>query len=130
MGGLLHAALEACRVTIPCGSCNASKGQSAVRTGKLYSVTQVRGITEYHRSCADNLHEALQELGLSTPETPGPFNLWMNVPWDSHGNLENKVPASKPGDYIILRAEMDAIIVFSCCPNVRPLSALPCWQTC
>ncbi len=80
----------------------------------------MRGITDYHRSCADNLHEALRELGLSTPETPAPFNLWMNVPWDSHGKLENKVPASKPGDYITLRADMDAIIVFSCCPNVRP----------
>ena len=37
------------------------------------SAAQVRGITEYHRSCADNLHEALGELGLSAHETPSPF---------------------------------------------------------
>ena len=47
-------------------------------------------------------------------------SLWMNVPWDKEGKLENKAPASKPGDYVTLRADMDAVIVFSACPNVRP----------
>ena len=116
----------------------------------------MRGITEYHRSCADNLHEALKELGLSAHETPSPFkyadtpesqqcsfrssrlhpvapierahaflrSLWMNVPWDKDGKLENKAPASKPRDYITLRADMDAVVVFSACPNVRAPSGL------
>ena len=77
---------------------------------------------EYHRSCTDNLHEGLEELGLVPPEVPSPFNLWMNVPWTEgpkpHGSLEFVVPASKPGDYIVLRAELDCIVAFSACPQV------------
>ena len=39
------------------------------------------GVKEYHRSCTDNLHEGLKEIGIEPPEVPSPFNLWMNVPW-------------------------------------------------
>ena len=77
---------------------------------------------EYHRSCTDNLHEGLEGLGVVPPEVPSPFNLWMNTPWSQepkpYGSLEFVVPASKPGDYIILRAEMDCIVAFSACPQV------------
>ena len=77
---------------------------------------------EYHRSCTDNLHEALKELGLAAPQVPSPFNLWMNIPWTEKpqpcGSLEFVAPVSKAGDYIVMRAEMDCIVAFSACPQV------------
>ena len=46
----------------------------------------------------------------------------MNIPWTvdpaPQGSLEFEPPKSKPGDYIIMRAEMDCIIAFSACPQV------------
>ena len=82
---------------------------------------------EYHRSCTDNLHEALKELGLTASQVPSPFNLWMNIPWTEEprpcGSLEFVAPVSKPGDFIVMRAEMDCIIAFSACPQVT-LAAL------
>lgn len=33
------------------------------------------------------------------------------------GRLKYAAPASKPNDYITLKAEMDVIIAFSACPN-------------
>ncbi|CAK0784976.1 hypothetical protein CVIRNUC_008181 [Coccomyxa viridis] len=79
------------------------------------------GVKEYHRSCTDNLHEALKELGLTAPQVPSPFNLWMNIPWTEApqpcGSLEFVAPVSKPGDYIVMRAEMDCVVAFSACPQ-------------
>jgi len=80
---------------------------------------QILGCKEYHRSCTDNLYEGMSELGLTPPETPSPLNLWMNVPWDreARGVLQYAAPTSKPNDYIVFQAEMDAVIAFSACPN-------------
>ena len=84
---------------------------------------------EYHRSCTDNLHEALKELGLTAPQVPSPFNLWMNIPWTEApqpcGSLEFVAPVSKPGDYIVMKAEMDCIVAFSACPQVTLAAPLP-----
>jgi len=33
------------------------------------------------------------------------------------GSLEFVAPASKPGDYVVLKAEMDCIVAFSACPQ-------------
>ena len=50
----------------------------------------------------------------------------MNIPWTvdpaPQGSLEFEPPKSKPGDYIVMRAEMDCIIAFSACPQVWPAS--------
>jgi uncharacterized protein len=75
------------------------------------------GITEHHRSCADNLHEALATLGISIAWTPSPFNVFMNVPVDSNGRLDRVPPSSKPGDYILLRAAFDLVVAVSACPQ-------------
>jgi uncharacterized protein len=75
------------------------------------------GITEHHRSCADNLHEALATLGISIPWTPSPFNVFMNVPVDSDGRLDRVPPSSKPGDYVLLRAAFDLVVAVSACPQ-------------
>jgi uncharacterized protein YcgI (DUF1989 family) len=75
------------------------------------------GVKGYHRSCADNLHEALGELSLSLPFTPAPVNLFMSVHVHGDGTIERLLPTSKPGAHIVLKAEIDAVLAFSCCPQ-------------
>lgn len=70
-----------------------------------------------HRSCEENLHEALAEAGVAIGFTPAPLNLFMNVGVAPDGAVIRGVPASRPGDSIIFRAEMDLLAVFSACPQ-------------
>jgi uncharacterized protein YcgI (DUF1989 family) len=81
------------------------------------------GCTEYHDNCTDNLFAAMRGIGLAAPECPSPLNLWMNIPFDSEGKTAWGVPASKPGDYVVLRAEMDCVVAMSCCPqDILPIN--------
>lgn len=81
------------------------------------------GCTGYHDNCTDNLAAAMKELGLQVPETPSPFNLFMNIPWTAEGALSFDPPVSTPGCFIRLRAEMDLVIAFSACPqDVLPIN--------
>ena len=75
------------------------------------------GCKEYHDNCTDNLHAAMRAIGMRAPETPSPLNLWMNIPVAADGSTEFAEPVSKAGDYVILRAEMDVIVVMSNCPQ-------------
>lgn len=75
------------------------------------------GAQGYHRNCTDNLSEALGELGLSAPETPSPLNLFQNSSIKPGGELVIEPPVAPPGSHVTLRAEMDAVIVFSACPQ-------------
>ena len=82
------------------------------------------GCTEYHDNCTDNLATAMRALGISGHETPSPLNLWMNIPADGEGNTAWCEPVSKPGDYVVFRAEMDCICAMSCCPqDMLPVNA-------
>ncbi len=81
------------------------------------------GVTDYHRNCEDNLHEALVELGLAVTDTPNPLNLFMNTPVVEGGAIDRRPPRSKAGDSIVLRAEMDLVVVFSACPqDITPIN--------
>ena len=85
------------------------------------------GCAEGHRSCQSNLHEALGELGLAVPFTPGPFNLFMNVPVSAEGALDRAPPRTQPGDHVRLRAELDLVVVMSACPqDVTPINGAGC----
>ena len=75
------------------------------------------GCTEYHDNCTENLAAGLHALGLAPPETPSPLNLFMNVPWTPDGRLSFEEPKTKPGDYVVLEAQLDCIIAFSACPQ-------------
>ncbi|KAJ9630238.1 hypothetical protein H2204_008599 [Knufia peltigerae] len=86
-----------------------------------------------HGSCAENMHLALARAAedgcflpgsVSTEWTPDPLNVFMNVPVLSGldresggGRIECVPPQSKPGEYLVLRAERDVIAVMSACPN-------------
>jgi hypothetical protein len=81
------------------------------------------GCTDYHDNCTDNLAGAMYALGLTAPETPSPFNIFMNIPWTEDGELSFDPPESKPGDYMLLEAQMDLVIVFSACPqDILPIN--------
>ncbi len=81
------------------------------------------GCTEYHDNCTDNLFAGMRQIGLTAPECPSPLNMWMNIPVDSEGKTAWGVPASKPGDYVVLRAEMDCVVAMSCCPqDILPIN--------
>jgi uncharacterized protein YcgI (DUF1989 family) len=81
------------------------------------------GCKEYHDNCTDNLMAAMRQIGLTPPEVPSPLNLWMNIPVDSAGNTTFAEPVSKPGDFVILRAELDCVVAMSTCPqDILPIN--------
>jgi uncharacterized protein YcgI (DUF1989 family) len=75
------------------------------------------GCREYHRNCSDNLHEALAEIGLNFPFTPGPLNVFMNIPVNDDHSITRLPPCTRPGDFLKLKAEMDLVVVMSACPQ-------------
>ena len=91
---------------------------------------ELLGCIEYHDNCTDNLAQGLAELGLTSSETPSPWNLFMNIPVEADGSLSFQPPVSKPGDYVLLRAEMDCVIAFSTCPqDMVPINGVDCIPT-
>lgn len=69
-----------------------------------------------HPSCAQNLASALSRFGIATPEEiPTTFNIFMNVAVLANGELKISPPASRAGDAIELRAEMDLIVGLTAC---------------
>ena len=91
---------------------------------------ELLGCEGYHDNCTDNLAAALAELGLTPPETPSPWNLFMNIPVASDGSVSFEPPVSRPGNHLTLRAEMDCIVVFSACPqDIVPINGVNCVPT-
>jgi len=81
------------------------------------------GCTTYHDNCTDNLYAAMQALGLTPHDCPSPLNLWMNIPVVEGGATVWGEPVSKPGDYVVLRAELDCIVAMSACPqDILPIN--------
>ena len=91
---------------------------------------ELLGCEGYHDNCTDNLAAAMAELGLAPPETPSPWNLFMNIPVGPDGSVTFEPPVSKPGDHVTLRAEMDCVVVFSACPqDIVPINGVDCVPT-
>ena len=84
---------------------------------------ELLGVKEYHDNCSDNLANGLSELGFEMSEEPSSFNLFMNIPWTEDGSLTLEEPVTKPGDYVVFRAAMDAVVAFSACPqDILPIN--------
>ena len=84
----------------------------------------------YHDNCTDNLAAALAEMGLQPPETPSPWNLFMNIPVAQDGSVSFQSPVCGPGDHVTLLAEMDCVVAFSACPqDVVPINGSDCVPT-
>lgn len=91
---------------------------------------ELLGCTTHHDNCTDNLAAALAELGLVSPKTPSPWNLFMHIPVQPDGELSFEPPVSQPGDYVCLRAEMDCVVAFSACPqDLVPINGVACTPT-
>jgi uncharacterized protein YcgI (DUF1989 family) len=91
---------------------------------------ELLGVQGYHDNCTDNLRSAMTALGVAPPETPSPWNLFMNIPVQPDGSVSFAAPVSKAGDYILLRAEMDCLVAFSACPqDIIPINGEACTPT-
>ena len=85
------------------------------------------GAGDDHDNCEDNLHAGLAAIGLKSAETPSPWNMWMNIPVGSDGSVSFEPTVSSPGDHVVLRAEMDIVLAFSCCPqDILPINGVAC----
>ena len=88
------------------------------------------GCEGHHDSCTDNLFAALSDLGVTATECPSPLNLWMNIPVAPDGRISWGEPLCKSGDYVVLRAAMDCIVVLSTCPqDMIPINGAACTPT-
>ncbi|MFJ6686956.1 DUF1989 domain-containing protein [Streptomyces werraensis] len=73
---------------------------------------------EDHDNCSANYGHALTSVGLPVPaRTPSPLNLFMNVPVDIEGHFTFAAPVSQPGDFVVLEALEDVVLIVSACPQ-------------
>jgi urea carboxylase-associated protein 1 len=69
-------------------------------------------------NCRDNFLRALARLGLGKKDIVANVNFFMNVPVGSDGAMAIVDGLSRPGDYVDLRAETDALVALSNCPQI------------
>lgn len=80
---------------------------------------RVRYGVEGTPNCRDNFFRALGRFGLGKKDIVANVNWFMNVPVEADGRMGIADGLSKPGDYVDLQAEMDALAVVSNCPQTR-----------
>ena len=69
-----------------------------------------------HRSCRTNLAETISDKNIPYSYLPEPINFFQNTPMLGDGSIEHHTSLAKPGDKVVLRAEMDLLAVGSACP--------------
>jgi uncharacterized protein YcgI (DUF1989 family) len=75
------------------------------------------GVEGWHASCEENLEIAMRDQGHEGICIPQSINLFMNIPVGDGGTLGWEPAPTAAGDSITFRAEMDAIVVVSACPQ-------------
>jgi aminomethyltransferase len=71
-----------------------------------------------HRNCTDNFNRELAAYGYSPRRFWEPVNFFYNTRIAGDGRLIDVEPAlSKPGDFVLMRAETDLIAAASACPD-------------
>ncbi len=74
------------------------------------------GDDDPHHGCFGNFEQALAPYGITADDIPTAFNVFMHVAFNSvTGAISVLPPLSKPGDQLILRAEMDLIVALTAC---------------
>jgi uncharacterized protein YcgI (DUF1989 family) len=71
--------------------------------------------TGHHPSCFENLVRGLEPFGIAPDAIPTTLNVFMNVDVLPSGELRILPPRSRPGDRVVLRAEMDLIVGVTAC---------------
>ena len=72
---------------------------------------------EGHRSCRTNFAEALAPWGIADWQIPDPVNFFQNAPIHPDRSFGNEIPTGRPGDTLVLRTLMDAVVSVSACPQ-------------
>ena len=69
----------------------------------------------HHPSCFENLSRALSPYDIPPDSIPTTLNVFMNVEVSPSGELRILAPRSRPGDHLLLEAEMDMIVGVTAC---------------
>ena len=77
---------------------------------------QLLGHIGEHRNCSDNLKSVVASLGHRLESVPSPFNVFENVRLGEGGSLAIESPVVEAGQYVTLKAELAAHVIFSACP--------------
>lgn len=83
-------------------------------SNRIYEIRD--GIAGGHRSCQQNLTEAVAPYGLTGDDIFDVFNVFMNVDLHTDGGFTIHPTEAGPDDYIDLRAEIDVLAAISACP--------------
>ena len=81
---------------------------------RLYELVDKTGD---HRSCQENLTEALAPYGLVGDDIVDVFNVFMNAELRPDGDFAIRPPTAMKGDHIDLRADMNVLAAISACPS-------------
>jgi urea carboxylase-associated protein 1 len=73
----------------------------------------------YQPNCRDNFLHELEKYGLGAKDMAANINFFMYVPVSADGHMDMGPSLSKPGDYVDLRADTDALAVISNCPQIN-----------
>ncbi len=68
-------------------------------------------------NCRDTFLRGLKSIGMDKKDIVPNVNFFMNVPVKEGGSVGIVDGISEPGDYVDLRAEMDALTLISNCPQ-------------
>lgn len=80
-----------------------------------------------HANCRDNFFEAAAGMGWCPGAMPDPVNFFQNTPVTEDGKLSVRSAATKPGDSVLLRAEMDLLLVVTACSqDLVPINGPRC----
>ena len=84
------------------------------------------GCAPGHANCHDNYLDAISRLGIGPRPVPNPVNLWMNFPIEGNRLILGR-SLSKPGDYVVLHALLNVVVIMSACPmDVVPINGEDC----
>jgi uncharacterized protein len=78
---------------------------------------QLLGVDGWHPSCQENLQRTMAALGHARVEVPQPVNLFMAVRVGADGGFTWSPSPTSAGDGVVMRAELDCIVVASACPQ-------------
>ena len=74
---------------------------------------------KWQHACVENFLYALKDYGMGKRDMTSNINFFMNVPVSKDGTLEIVDGISDPGSIVDLRAEMNALVVISNCPQMN-----------
>ncbi len=103
------------------GMCSAARVKRAVEEGRIreYYNREIDTKDLPDHGCYENLSRALEPYGIPAEDIPSPFNLFQTIRIElPSGKMFNTNIRPKPGTYVEFRAERDALIGVSACPDL------------